>query len=266
MTGNVFSKALMFLILSGLLASTSYGQEIKIGFKDSLESQILGESRDILIRLPNDYDNSDKSYPVLYRLDGDLDLFTETVGVVHRLAYMEELTPDMIVVMIGNTNRNRDMMPTKTNFFQSEPGAENFKNFIENELVPHINSTYRSTEIKLLCGQSLSSIFTLYYFLTSPASFDSYIACSAGFPDCEEYFMDLTNEFLKTKQSSPRKIFLTNGLEDFLDPEGKMNEQVLSFTEFLGSDENILCEYKIYKDEGHVPYPSLYHGLKFCFE
>ncbi|MDX2430010.1 MAG: hypothetical protein QNK35_03690, partial [Bacteroides sp.] len=85
-------------------------------------------------------------------------------------------------------------------------------------------------------------------------------------PDCQDYFMGLTNDFLKTKQSSTKKIFLTNGLKDFLDPEGLGNEQIISFTELIGSDENILCKYKIYKDEGHVPYPSLYHGLQFCFE
>ncbi len=266
MTKVNYSKALLILFLSIALADTSFGQEIKIGFKDSLESQILGESRSIIIRLPDDYYNTDKSYPVIYRLDGDLDLFTETVGVIHRLAYMEELIPDMIVVMIGNTNRNRDMMPTNTYFFQSEPGAENFKDFIENELVPHINSGYRTTDTKLLCGQSLSSIFTMYCFLTSPDSFDSFIACSAGFPGCQEFFTGLTNDMLKAKQGSTRKIFLTNGLKDFLDPGGLMDEQIKSFAELIGSDENILCKYKIYKDEGHVPYPSLYHGLKFCFE
>ena len=63
-------------------------------------------------------------------MDGDLDLYFETAGVINRLAHMEEIMPDMIVVMIENTNRNRDMMPTNTSFFKSEPGAENFKIFI----------------------------------------------------------------------------------------------------------------------------------------
>ncbi len=96
-----------------------------------------------MVRLPEDYNQSDKSYPVLYRLDGDLNLFLETVGVISRLVYMDEIMPDMIVVMIENTNRNRDMMPTKTNFFQSEPGADNFKEFIEEEFIPHVNRSFR---------------------------------------------------------------------------------------------------------------------------
>ena len=257
------SLTILLLILLVLPSTTLSGQEIKIGFKDSIESTILNENRKIIVRLPKDYYNSDISYPVIYRLDGDLDLFIETVGVINRLVYQEELIPDMIVVMIENTNRNRDMMPTNTSFFQSDPGARKFKRFIENELIPHINSTYRTTNERVLCGQSLSAVFTLYYFLTSPDSFDSFIACSGGFPDCEEFFIDLTNDMLKTKQSFTKKIFLTYGSKDFLDPDGVIKKQLLNFTQLIESDERIVYELKIYKDEGHVPYQSLYHGLKF---
>ena len=257
---------LLLPILLIIPTTSLFGQEINIGFQDSIESTILNENRKIIIKLPKDYNDSDKSYSVIYRLDGDLDLFIETVGAINRLVYIEELIPDMIVVLIENTNRNRDMMPTKTYFFHSEPGAENFKKFIENELIPHINSSYRTTNERVLCGQSLSAIFTLYYFLTSPESFDSFIACSGGFPDCEEYFTDLTSDMLKTKKNETKKIFLTHGLNDFLDPDGILKKQLLNFTQLIESDESIVCKLKIYKDEGHVPYQSLYHGLKFLNE
>lgn len=255
------------LLLSFLFLSTTslFAQEIKIGFKDSIQSTVLNENRKFIIKLPNGYNNFDKFYPVIYRLDGDLDLYLETVGTISRLVEMEEVVPDMIVVMIENTNRNRDMMPTNTSFFKSEPGAENFKNFIEKELIPHINSTYRTSNEKLLCGQSLSAIFTLYYFLTSPDSFDSFIACSGGFPDCEEYFIKLTNDFLKTKQAKTKHIFLTHGQKDFLDPERVIKGQLLRFTEKIESKENMVCKLKTYEDEGHVPFQSLYHGLKFIY-
>ncbi|MCF8381443.1 MAG: hypothetical protein K9H49_17855 [Bacteroidales bacterium] len=257
---------LIFSILLLIQTTILSGQEIKIGFQDSIQSKVLNETRKIIIKLPKDYCNSDKSYPVLYRLDGDADLFIETLAVINRLAYAEEIIPEMIVVMIENTNRNRDMMPVNTSFFQSEPGAENFRNFIESELIPHINNSYRTTNEKILCRQSLSAIFTLYYFLTSPDSFDSFIACSGGFPDCEEYFMNLTKNMLQTKQTSIKKIFLTHGLKDFLDPNGLIEKQLSNFNQLIETDENIVCEFKIYKDEGHVPFQSLYHGLRFLYE
>lgn len=264
------SFSLTNLLLSCLLlvisTTTLVGQEINIGFHDSIESSILNEKRSFMISLPKDYYNSGNSYSVLYRLDGDLDLFIETVGVVNRLVYVEELMPDMIVVMIENTNRNRDMMPTKTNYFQSQPGADNFKKFIENELIPHVDLTYRTNGDNVLCGQSISAIFTLYCFLTSPHSFDSFIACSGGFPDCEEFFMELTNDMLQNNPNDARKICLTHGLNDFLDPDGVIIDQLLNFTKSIESNENIVCRLKIYEDEGHVPYQSLYHGLIFLNE
>lgn len=258
-------KNVLFLTLLILSKTTLFGQDIKIGFKDSIRSNVLNETRKFIVKLPRDYNNSDKSYPVLYRLDGDLDMYTETVGTINRLVHMDETTPDMIVVMIENTDRNRDMMPTTTSFFTSDPGADDFKNFIANELVTHINSTYRTTKEKFLCGQSLSAIFTIYYFLTSPNSFDSYIACSGGFPECEEYFIDLTNDFLKAEQNKPTNIFLTYGVKDPLDPEGVIKKQLVDFSQRIKSKDNITCKLKIYDDEGHVPFQSLYHGLRFIY-
>jgi hypothetical protein len=265
---NIFSltKLLLSCLLLVISTTTLVGQEINIGFHDSIESSILNEKRRLMISLPKDYYNSGNSYSVLYRLDGDLDLFIETVGAVNRLVYVEELMPDMIVVMIENTNRNRDMMPTKTNYFQSQPGADNFRKFIENELIPHMNRTYRTTGDNVLCGQSISAMFTLYCFLTSSDSFNSYIACSGGFPDCEEFFMDLTYDMLKNNPNDMKKVFLTLGLNDFLDPDGVIKNQLLNFTQLIDSNENIACRLKIYEEEGHVPYQSLYHGLIFLNE
>lgn len=258
-------KKIHLLAIMIFTSTTLFGQDIKIGFEDSIQSKVLHENRKYIIKLPRDYNISDKSYPVLYRLDGDLDMFTETVGTVNRLVYLDESTPDMIVVMIENTNRNRDMMPTNTSFFTSEPGAANFKEFIENELIPHINGSYRTTNEKLLCGQSLSAMFTLYCFLTSPNSFDSFIACSGGFPECEKYFNNLTNNFLKVAQDKQTNIFLTHGLTDFLDPEGVIKKQLIDFSQRIESKENIVCKLKIYEEEGHVPFQSLYHGLRFIY-
>ncbi len=258
-------KNLAFFSILFFTSTLVFGQDITIGFEDSIQSKILNEKRKYSIALPRDYNTSDKSYPVLYRLDGDLDLFTETVGTINRLVHMDELAPDMIVVLIENTNRNRDMMPANTSFFVSEPGADNFKEFIENELIPHINSSYRTTNEKILCGQSLSAIFTLYYFLTSPNSFDSFIACSGGFPECEEYFTELTNDFLKVAQNRQTTIFLTHGTTDFLDPEGIIKKQLVDFSQKIALKENIVCKLKIYEEEGHVPFQSLYHGLRFIY-
>lgn len=266
MNKRTYLAPLLLTLLFILSATSISAQEIKFGCQDSIESKVLKETRKLLIKLPKDYDSSDKSYPVIYRLDGDLDLFIETSGIIQRLAYREELIPEMIVVMIDYPHRTRDMMPTNTGFYKEEPGAEKFLKFIKDELFLHMSRSYRITGERILCGQSLSSIFTLYCLLTSPDAFDSYIASSAGFPDCEDYFINLTHEMLKTKQRKLKKVFLSYGAKDFLDPEGMMEKQLSNFTQLIEADENIDFLYKIYKEEGHVPFQSLYHGLKYIYE
>ena len=103
-----------FLIVFIFSANTLFGQEIKIGFQDSIQSPQLNENRKFIIKLPNGYNNTDKSYPVLYRLDGNLDIYFETLAAVNRLVYMEESMPEMIVVMIENTEKvkNEDLPKT----------------------------------------------------------------------------------------------------------------------------------------------------------
>ena len=261
-----FLPPILFALLFILPTTTLTGQGIEIGYQDSIESKVLKETRKLFISLPKDYDSSEKVYPVIYRLDGDVDLFIETVGVIHRLTYREEVLPEMILVMIENTDRNRDMMPTNTGFFNKEPGADRFKEFFEDELFPHMSNSYRVSDERILCGQSLSSIFTLYCFLTSPDMFEAYIASSAGFPDCEPYFTRLTKKRLEREQKKVKKVFLSYGSKDFLDPDGVIGKQLSNFTQLIEADENIDCLYKIYEEEGHVPFQSLYHGLKFIYK
>jgi len=51
-----------------------------------------------------------------------------------------------------------------------------------------------------------------------------------------------------------------------LDPEGVTRKQLSDFTRLIESDKSIDYKLKIYETEGHVPYQSMYHGLKFLYE
>lgn len=244
---------------------------VNIGFRDSIKSEILYESRNILIHLPNDYYSSDKSYTIMYQLDGSDELLFETTAIVNRIALREETMPELIIVEIENTNRARDMWPTNTKYYP-EPyvaGAENFLNFIEKELIPYIETKYRTNDERILCGQSLSAVFTIYALLEKPKLFSSYIACSGGFPFCEDYFKELSlQSFQHKEQYIGQKIFITNGIKDELDPNGKMNQTMINFSNSIKEklENRVRYKYLTYENEGHVPFQSIYHGLKFIFE
>ena len=47
---------------------------------------------------------------------------------------------------------------------------------------------------------------------------------------------------------------------------GVIIKQLLDFTQLIESDKNIDYKLKIYEEEGHVPYQSMYHGLKYLYK
>ncbi|MFO7843012.1 MAG: alpha/beta hydrolase-fold protein, partial [Bacteroidales bacterium] len=101
-----------FLVLSFVLSENTQAQEIivKIGERKSIQSEILHETRNIIVHLPDSY-NESQSYPVLSRLDGNTELLFETIATVNRIVYTDEIAPEMIIVAVENTSRARDMWP-----------------------------------------------------------------------------------------------------------------------------------------------------------
>jgi hypothetical protein len=263
---------IMIILLGLFLPGLIYSQDIniKLGIRDSIQSTSLKEIRRILIHLPENYASSSKSYPVLYRLDGGPDLLFETISIVNRLVQNEGIIPEMIVVAIENTNRSRDMWPVNTKYNPAPQiaGAEEFLNFIEKELIPYTEGKYRTTTDRILCGQSLSSVFTLYAFLSRPGLFNSFIASSGSFPECVKYFKELSaKSFQQTDGFRDKCLFITNGLKDELDPEGEQNREIIEFSDSIKEKlgNRVKYKYVTYENEGHVPFQSVYDGLKYIY-
>ena len=77
----------------------------------TIKSEVLGEERVALVRTPAGYDTNDQRYPVLYMTDGPAHL-SHTASTIDFLARNGRM-PEMIVVAILNTDRTRDLTPTK---------------------------------------------------------------------------------------------------------------------------------------------------------
>lgn len=262
------SHFLILLVLGMTKPGLTYGQDIniKIGFRDSIRSEILHETRKILIHLPDGYDTSKQSYTVLYRLDGSPNSLFGTVAVANRMTDIQKI----IIVAIENVNRDRDMMPVRSNYYSGTIGGEKFLSFIETEVIPIIENKYRTNQKRILYGQSLSGLFTLYALLTKPKLFDAYIGCSAGwFADCDDFFMELSRKAFKDAgQFNGKKIFMANSLIDKYDADQKIHQQMLNFSELLKTKlgDKVNYKYVTYDNYGHVPYPAFYDGLKYILE
>jgi len=169
---------------------------------DSLPSKILAEQRDLLIHLPNNYQqNTELNYPVLYLLDGQRNL-NHTAGTLD-LLNQDGKAQEMIIVAINNTHRTRDLTPTYNESYNEwgiSGGADNFLDFIEQELIPYVNKNYRTNSFKILSGHSLGGLLTIYALQSRPQLFQAHFAFSPSlwwhdqviFKDAEKFLAKAT--------------------------------------------------------------------------
>jgi predicted alpha/beta superfamily hydrolase len=176
------SLALALILVAGLAAA---GEPITIGETLHLDSKILGEQRTILVSPPPGYDRSSNRYPVLYMTDGDGHL-THTRGTVDFLV-RNALMPDVIIVGVTNTDRTRDLTPTRAGITENDGavremptsgGAASFLDFFEKELIPFIDVSYRTQPYRVLAGHSFGGLFALNAVFTRPELFDAVLAVS----------------------------------------------------------------------------------------
>ena len=122
---------------------------------------------------------------MIYLLDGSRDEdFIHISGIVQFGSFnWINILPESIVVGIGNVDRNRDFTyPSQNKLDQKEfptsGRSENFIAFIEEELQPFIDSSYRTTEMKTVIGQSLGGLLVTEILFRKPNLFDNYVLVS----------------------------------------------------------------------------------------
>ena len=147
----------------------------------TIKSAVLNEERTVVVQLPKSYQaNPSKVYPVIYRLDGAGNI-PLTSAVMERLQN-DNRAPEVIIVAIENTNRLRDLYPTVNKEPQGPVGegggAAKFLAFIEQELMPLINKSYRSHNFNVIAGASAAGVFALYTMQANPELFQAHIAYS----------------------------------------------------------------------------------------
>lgn len=254
-------------LLALILATQRFvsAQEVhaKLGVARTIKSKILNEDRRVLVHLPASYDTSSKSYPVLYLLDGTEAFLLEMIAVTNRLR--SDNAPEMIIVAIENTNRDRDMMPVVAKGYPGPPRAEAFLGFLDKELAPDIAKAYRTALPGILFGKSLSGLFTLYSLLAKPTAFNGYVACSVGwFAENREYFRAMSDRaFQKAESYTGRRVFMANSLRDQYDHT--IHQQMVEFSALVKNKlgDAISYRYETYQNYPHVPFPCLYDGLRF---
>jgi predicted alpha/beta superfamily hydrolase len=256
------------MVLIAASARLAWAQDLTatLGVTRTIRSTILSEDRKVFVHLPASYNTSGNAYPVLYLLDGSPAFLLEMIAITTRLRN-DRNAPELIIVAIENTNRNRDMMPVVAKDLPGPPRAEAFLGFLEKELIPEIEKAYRTAAPRILQGKSLSGLFTIYALLARPTVFNAYVGCSAGwFAENSDYFSALSARAFRTVESfANRRVFMANSLHDQDDPDQAIHRQMIGFSELITRTlkETLAYRYETYENYPHVPFPCLYDGLRF---
>ncbi len=209
----------MFVLAAGACAAQTSAPPVTLSNTEqrSITSSKIGQRYDLFISLPENYRTSKQSYPVLYVLDGwhfPLMAFIQDNNI-----YSQRMAP-VIMVNIGHspakeamTLRNRDFMPDRIAKVPNSGGAPVFLDFLERELIPFIDRTYRTNPSdRGLLGHSLGGSFALYALEQRPALFQRVVAASPAMAPDSVIFSDARRTLRALP--APVRLELSVGSED----------------------------------------------------
>ncbi len=264
------------LILALLIvASFGYsGEPIIIGETLTIDSKILGEQRTVVVSTPAGYDRSPERYIVLYMTDGPAHL-TYTRGIADVLA-RNGLAPNLIIVGVANTDRTRDLTPSRTDYPRrnggviqapTSGGAGDFLKFFEKELIPFINSRYRTLPYRIFSGHSFGGLFAVNAMVTRPDLFDAVIALSPSLRWDNDLPIRMTQDFLDDRKEFDATLFIAMGNEEEGDPRPNRLDR---FEGMLQSADVDGLQWRVVRhpDENHgsMVLRAQDEGLRFIFE
>jgi predicted alpha/beta superfamily hydrolase len=256
-------KIVFWLMLLTGLISRANAQSV---IRDSIYSAALQEMRPIEIVLPKGYSIQQK-YEVVYATDGDWN--TKIAADIQQFLQIQFMPPVIIVGIYntykgGITQRTRDFTPTHMGGGGLEDGgADRFLSFISGELMPRVNSRYRSNGKNIFFGGSLGGTLGMYTFIKRPAMFDAYLLADPALWWGGSYLQQLAAASLDTLLSSP-KILLITARPPTIGAQG-----IASMESILRSKPATGLRYELlkYDNETHnsMVFRTMYDGLKLIY-
>lgn len=187
-----------------------------------LNSKINDKHYKLYVSLPNNYEKEkDKTYPVLYVLDGQWD-FANIVTTQGNMNY-DRFSPDVIIIGISYagkepdyvTLRANDMTPTVLPKVQNSGNAKQFTDVLRNEILPFIDKEYRtSAENRTLAGTSFGGLYTHYVLFNANALFKNYIICNPSLWYDNQLPFSYETDYSKRNTSLNANVFLVSGSKD----------------------------------------------------
>lgn len=279
-------------VIADKVTPTKESNAVVIGEIDSIHSAILDENRKYWIHLPKsttDETYTSMTYPVLYLLDGP-GHFHSVTGMIKQLSTENGnmVVPEMIVVAIPNTDRTRDLTPTPmtTDFFTGDSipyptgGGNKFLDFMEKELIPHIEKNYPVTSNRTFVGHSFGGLSVINALINRQHLFSNYVAIDPSFWWDNQAYAKTADSLLSTQQFQGKSLYvgIANTMKEGMTIEEVHKDttkatahirSILAFSKALEKKDNGLSfRWKYYGDDDHgsVPLITEYDALRFLFK
>jgi hypothetical protein len=173
----MIQKSLPLIFL--LFFLSAFSQTI---IKKTIDSDYLGYSREIKIYLPEDYDkNEEKKYPLAIVLDAEylFDLYTGNAV----LFAAKDKAPKQIIVGVNMAKTRK-----KDTYFNIDNGSltknnANFYNFIRDEVIFEIESSYNTSPFITLIGEGTSANLITAFLGEQTPLVNAYICINPTFSD-----------------------------------------------------------------------------------
>lgn len=249
---------------------------------EEMYSQQVLDTFKLFKATPKGYGNdSTKKYPLIIILDGNA--FFESVISELKFNSFIGLIPKSVVIGVGykdfptmDSLRSRDYTYPKAipeYEMTLSGGAEKFKRFIDEELIPKLTKEYKiDIDRSVICGHSLGGYFTLFYGLKSieEKSFviKNIVSASPSLHYNHRYIFEMEKNLGKPINKLPLNFYVSMGSEDMADDASK---GILDSFEKQISDRNykgLKIKKAEYTNFGHIDaaVPGFIKGLAYIFE
>lgn len=262
----IYKKLLALLWMVFCLITTSKqakAEVIAVGESYSIQSTVLKQQRRFSVSLPSRYlAEPNRRYPVLYLMDADFQFF-HVAATVKNLTQMGKIPP---LIVVGVATEGPDdyvkatTWPVQGEGAESYGGIEPMRLFLNTELIPQIEKSYRTSPERILAGYSLGGLYSLYELTQKDSPFQAYLAMSASLWFDDYSFQKKFAAFLTTNTNSKR-LFLSLA-----------NERGMGVTELVAAlkkadNPQLRWNYRQFPDETHysTALPALYAGLSYLY-
>ena len=237
---------------------------VALGTRLRIRSSVLHETREVIVATPPSYDLARGRFPVLYVLDGAENLLT-TVSASRALAAAGRMPP-VIVVAIVNTQRDRDFTPKLVRTNELPPGVETiggadaFLRFIGTELIPAVDSKYRTQPMRTIIGHSLGGLLAMRALATAPNLFRGYLTIEPSLWWDARQPVSVVMDSLRAHPEAVGRLAAVEGTSD----EGWKPDWV---TLGKAAPAHFRTSFVHVENESHenLPYRGIYEGLAALF-